>query len=149
VAGPLSERDDRDRGRPLTGGCLCAAVRYEASGEPYHSGYCHCVTCRRASGAPVVAWFSVKLKDFRLLQGETRSFESSDHGRRRHCGSCGTQLFFDDDDFPDEIDITNASLDEPERVPPDFHLYDKSRIDWVRFGDGLRHFDEKRQGERQ
>ena len=144
MAGPQSERDDRDQGRPLTGGCLCGAVRYEADGEPYHSGYCHCVTCRRASGAPVVAWFSVKLAAFRLLQGETRTFESSEHGRRRFCVGCGTQLFFDDDDFPDEIDITNASLDEPERVPPGFHLYDKSRIAWVRFGDGLRHFHEKR-----
>ena len=144
MAGPLSERDHGDAGRPLTGGCLCGAVRYEASGEPYHSGYCHCVTCRRASGAPVVAWFSVKLAGFRVVKGETRTFVSSEHGERRFCPGCGSQLFFDDYRYPDEIDIATASLDAPEKVPPEFHLYDKSRIAWVKFGDGLRHFPETR-----
>ena len=144
MTGPLSERDELTGGRPLTGGCLCGAVRYEAGGEPYHSGYCHCVTCRRASGAPVVAWFSVKLTNFRLLKGEPRARVSSEHGERRFCPDCGTQMFFDDYRYPDEIDITNASLDDPERVAPQFHLYMKSRIDWVRFGDGLKTFHETR-----
>jgi hypothetical protein len=127
----------------LTGGCLCGKVRYEAGGEPYHSGYCHCVTCRRASGAPVFAWFSVKLADF-TVTGDPRRYRSSDHGERLFCGDCGSQLFFDDARYPDEIDIANASLDAPATVPPDNHLYAKSRIDWVRFGDGLPVYDEGR-----
>jgi hypothetical protein len=143
VTQPQSAHDDKGQS-PLAGGCLCGAVRYEASGEPYHSGYCHCVTCRRAAGAPVAAWFSVKLKDFRLLKGEPKAFVSSEHGERRFCGDCGTQLFFDDYRYPDEIDIASATLDEPGKAPPDFHLYMKSRIDWVRFGDGLPTFDETR-----
>lgn len=148
MAGPQNEPEADAAGRPpLAGGCLCGAVRYEAGGEPYHSGYCHCVTCQRASGAPVVAWFSVKLKDFRVVQGEPRTRISSEHGERQFCGDCGAQLFFDDYRYPDEIDITNASLDAPEQVPPHFHLYDKSRIAWVRFGDGLRHFVETRASE--
>ena len=145
MAGPLNEADDRtDGGRPLSGGCLCGAVRYEASGEPYHCGYCHCVTCRRASGAPVVAWFSVKLADFRLVQGELKRFVSSDHGERRFCADCGSQLLFDDYRYRDEIDITTASLDDPGPVRPQFHLYDRSRIEWVRFGDGLPNHAETR-----
>ncbi len=145
MAGPQSERDDRARGRPLTGGCLCGGVRYEASGEPYHCGYCHCVTCRRASGAPVVAWFSIKLAEFRIVRGEPQPFVSSDHAKRRFCGDCGSQLFFDDDRYPDEIDITTATLDEPGLVPPEFHLYERSRIHWVVFGDGLPRHPETRQ----
>ena len=39
---------------PATGGCLCGAVRYEATGDPIVTGYCHCADCRRNSGAPVV-----------------------------------------------------------------------------------------------
>ena len=128
----------------LTGGCLCGAVRYEAGGEPYHSGYCHCVTCRRASGAPVVAWFSVRREDLRITRGEPRTHRSSDHGRRLFCGDCGAQLLFEDSGLPDEIDVATASLDDPNAAPPHFHLYLKSRIDWVRFGDGLPTFRERR-----
>lgn len=44
----------------LEGGCLCGAVRYRVTGKPYHVTHCHCSMCRRASGAPLVTWFSVK-----------------------------------------------------------------------------------------
>ena len=27
---------------PITGGCHCGAVRYEANEEPYWVGYCYC-----------------------------------------------------------------------------------------------------------
>ena len=142
---PRSEHDLKLPDQPaLTGGCLCGAIRYEARGGPYHRGYCHCVTCRRASGAPVVAWFSVKLPEFRLVQGEPKVFISSDHGERRFCGDCGSQLFFDDYRYPDEIDIATASLDDPNPVPPGFHLFTRSRIAWVKFGDGLPTFPEAR-----
>ncbi len=34
-----------------TGGCLCGAVRYEVSGEPYIAGLCHCTKCRKLTGS--------------------------------------------------------------------------------------------------
>ena len=40
-----------------TGGCLCGAIRYRITGAPVEALYCHCRMCRRAHGAPVVAWF--------------------------------------------------------------------------------------------
>ncbi len=120
----------------LTGGCLCGAVRYEAAGEPFGSSVCHCITCRRASGAPMVAWFSVKPGELRLV-GETTDYPSSSHAVRRFCGQCGTHLVFDDSHFPDEVDIATATLDDPEAVPPLKHIWTRSQIAWVRLGDGL------------
>ena len=35
------------------GGCMCGAVRYEASGERFSVTHCHCLSCRRHTGAPV------------------------------------------------------------------------------------------------
>ena len=35
----------------MTGGCLCGAVRYEASGVPVFAGHCHRRDCQRAMGA--------------------------------------------------------------------------------------------------
>lgn len=37
------------------GGCMCGAVRYQAQGTPVSVIYCHCESCRRHTGAPVVA----------------------------------------------------------------------------------------------
>ncbi len=33
------------------GGCLCGAVRYQADGEPFRIGICHCADCRKESGS--------------------------------------------------------------------------------------------------
>ena len=38
------------------GGCHCGAIRYRLEAEPVHVDLCHCVDCRRNSGAPVVCW---------------------------------------------------------------------------------------------
>ena len=38
------------------GGCMCGAVRYQVSGKPFWVGHCHCKSCRRHSGAPVVTF---------------------------------------------------------------------------------------------
>ena len=36
----------------VTGGCMCGAVRYKASGEAVSVIHCHCLSCRRHTGAP-------------------------------------------------------------------------------------------------
>jgi len=46
-------------GEMSEGGCLCGAVRYRMVGAPLSSAICHCASCRRASGAPTVAWLTV------------------------------------------------------------------------------------------
>lgn len=120
----------------LTGGCLCGKVRYEAEGEPYAATVCHCETCRRSSGAPMVAWFCVPKAGFRLT-GETKSFQSSATAERRRCADCGSQLLFDDSAFADEIEITTASLDDPQAVPPTSHTWVLRQLDWVALNDGL------------
>jgi hypothetical protein len=126
----------------LTGGCLCGAVRYEADGEPFGRGQCHCRTCQQAHAAPAVAWFTVKTSDFRL-SGQLKEYRSSDHAVRRFCPGCGTQLLFDDSNHPDEIDIAAATLDDPAAVPPLFNIWTRSRIPWVKLDQALPSFPER------
>ena len=69
---PVRSRACRHRRRMLEGGCLCGAVRYRISGSPLSSVNCHCESCRRASGAPAVAWISrraIAIRDPRGLAG--------------------------------------------------------------------------------
>jgi hypothetical protein len=129
----------------LTGGCLCGAVRYEARGEPFAGGVCHCVTCRRASGAPMVAWFSQKLADF-TLTGLLTTYRSSEHATRRFCPACGSQVLFDDDRYPDEIDVSISTLDDPNAVAPEFHIWVRSKLAWIKPADGLPQYLESSRG---
>jgi hypothetical protein len=47
----------------VEGGCLCGAIRYKAD-RPTKSMTCHCTTCRRSAGAPIVAWVTCPIRDF-------------------------------------------------------------------------------------
>ena len=127
-----------------SGGCYCGDVRYEAGGTPLHLTNCHCSICRRTTGAPFVAWFSVPRSEFRLVRGVPTRFRSTPGCVRSFCQRCGTQLTFESDESPDEIDVTTCSLDDPERLPPQDHTRTSSRLGWVRLADGHPEFREAR-----
>jgi hypothetical protein len=38
---------------PISGGCLCGAVRFQVTTEPLDAYYCHCRMCQRTGGAPL------------------------------------------------------------------------------------------------
>lgn len=121
-----------------TGGCLCGAVRFEVrAGEIPESGYCHCRTCQRQSGAPVVAWFAVAPSRFRYLKGEPAKYRASPHATREFCSGCGAYLVFREDDASATISINTAALDEPALIPPNFHIYCESKIAWFDTADSL------------
>ena len=113
----------------LTGGCFCGRIRYVVTAAPRSATLCHCVDCRRVAGAPAVAWFSVARFGFSLTQGTPKRHRSSDHATRGFCADCGTPLIFEEDGSA-EIDISTATLDDPNRVPPVDHSWATSRIAW-------------------
>jgi hypothetical protein len=128
----------------LKGGCFCGAIRYTVTGTPFNATNCHCSVCRRTTGAPFVSWFSVRPEEFRVEQGEPAQFASSAHGRRSFCARCGTQLAFRFNDR-NEIDVTTASLDDPEQVPPADNTRTSSRLAWIA-PDGRPDYRESRDG---
>ena len=125
----------------LTGGCHCGGVRYEIAGEPINHTLCHCVDCRRSTGAPMVGWLMVE--DGALtVEGEASVFASSEDARRHFCIQCGTALFYTNDALlPGLIDITSASLDEPERATPECHIQTAERIGWMKSAHELPDFE--------
>lgn len=130
----------------LSGGCLCGAIRYQTDGSPFHESICHCSLCRRASGAPFVAWFSVPRASLKLISGSPSWFRSSPSAERGFCARCGAALFFRSRELADEIDITIASLEQPGRLPPREQLYAADRLSWVDEVPGLPAFPAARSG---
>lgn len=124
------------------GGCFCGKVRYALTGEPQSSDICHCVSCRRTSGAQSIAWLTFPLEGFSFVTGDPTSFHSSQGVTRTFCGTCGTSLTYQNDGDPDSIDVTTASLDQPEKFPPTRHIWTEDRLGWVSVADGLPQFQQ-------
>lgn len=120
----------------IAGGCLCGAVRYEATGEPYNVTHCHCMDCRRSSGAAFVTWASFRRASFRFTRGEPRIVSWA--GRlRSFCPACGTPLTFMTGPQSDEIDVTVCSFDHPDSLSPADHTWVEDRLPWIRLAGEL------------
>ncbi|MGY2052349.1 GFA family protein [Methylobacterium sp. JK268] len=130
----------------LVGGCLCGAVRYACDAPPFHETVCHCASCRRAVGAAEVAWFSVPRAALRFTAGVPTRYASSPGVVRSFCGHCGTSLAYEAQAHPDEIDLTIASLDDPEAVAPKDHTQVAERLRWTVVPDGLPAYPRGRPG---
>jgi len=113
------------------GGCLCGAVRYRVTGAAIARTLCHCETCRRAAGAPSVAWAIFSADAFAFTAGEPRVFRSSPHITRSFCGECGTPLVYRSERRPDVVDITTASLDAPDAFAPEREIWTEEKLGWA------------------
>jgi hypothetical protein len=127
----------------LTGGCMCGAVRYALKSDPFDCGWCHCRTCQLNSGAPAMAFASVKSGDWATTKGEqsVRTIRSSSFGRRSSCAQCGTPLYVQVDHQPETIDFSVVTLDDPNVIAPEFHIFWRSKVDWFKVADDLPRHD--------
>jgi len=124
------------------GGCLCGALRYRVAGPLVDAGYCHCRLCQRASGAPVVAWFTVAVGAFTWQLGSPRIYRSSALYQRESCAVCASQIGFRRIHEPRFVDLTIASLDEPGDLVPEYHIWRMSRLPWFDTADSLPRHDD-------
>ena len=127
----------------FTGGCLCGAVRYRATAM-LRADLCHCRMCQKASGAPVVAWFTLPIESFRFTTGAPLTYRSSAEAIRHFCGTCGSPLTFRLAENPKEIDVNLATLDHPELVVPQGHIFTSSQMPWLHIADDLPRHKEAR-----
>lgn len=116
----------------FVGGCLCGAVRYRATGDPKWVAYCHCASCRRATGAPVTAYAGFERDHFAYLEGDPPRFRSSPGVTRSFCGRCGTPLTYEGERWPSEVHIHLGTLDRPEQLVPQKHAFADERLAWLR-----------------
>ncbi len=115
----------------LTGRCLCGAIHYRVSGQPLAVDHCHCESCRKASGAAFVTWFTVRAFDVVWHGDKLRWFAAAVGVERGFCGHCGSTMAYRHDAEPEEMDITAASLDHPESITPEHHVCFAERLPWV------------------
>jgi hypothetical protein len=78
----------------LCGSCLCGGVKYEVEGPLLRPLNCHCSMCRKAQGTAFRSCASVKISDFKWVQGEElmTHYESSPGFKRGFCRVCGSPI---------------------------------------------------------
>jgi hypothetical protein len=118
--------------RPLQGGCLCGAVRYEITGPFLTAGYCHCTRCQRRSGNAASANARVARTDFRLLAGEQalRAYRPEDGAPKVFCSLCGSAVFSGDLDKDAPLGLRLGGVDGDPGVRPQFHQYVQFAAAW-------------------
>src|SRR5688500_15320414 len=116
----------------IEGGCRCGAIRYQVGVEAAHHALCHCRDCQLGSGAPMVAWSAYGSADFRMTKGEPVSFNGAGASFRQFCGTCGTPLFFLNEEYlPGVVSVQTVTLDDPDLAPPQAHIQTAERIKWM------------------
>ena len=122
---------------PNTGGCLCGNIRYRFTGDPLWSGYCHCASCRRNTGAVVACFVGLRPQQLQWTAGLCREYESSTDVWRGFCGDCGTPISYRAKRWPYEIHLYTGSLDLPDAHPPQFHVFCSEKVSWYDSADDL------------
>ncbi len=127
----------------LEGGCTCRAVRYALSGPPLFVHCCHCRWCQRETGSAFVLNAMIEADRVRLLSGTPMVVNTpslSGKGQRiTRCPICHIALWSNYGGGGDRIRFVRVgTLDDPDRYPPDIHIYTASRQPWVTLPAGAR-----------
>jgi hypothetical protein len=129
---------------PITGSCLCGAIRYACSSEPLFMGNCHCRDCQKATGAPYISAFGV-YTDALSFSSPPKTIEvTAENGNRvtrGFCGDCGTTLFGRSAGMPVVTSVSAATLDDSSWFTPAADLYVSSALPWVSMNPALTKFE--------
>jgi len=123
-----------------TGGCLCGAVRYRATVDPIRAVSCHCGMCRKHSGAAFLTHVHFPVAAFTWTKGEPTIYRSSADAGRGFCARCGSTLLMHEDVLEDRVQVTLGSLDRPQDVRPDDHVWTQDQLPWLVIEDDLPRF---------
>lgn len=120
---------------PLTGGCLCGAVRYQSPGPALFAVICHCRDCQRTSGSGGVPVLGVPRESFRCEGPVKQARTMGGSGMptiRNFCRDCGSLLFGTPESAPEMVTIYAGSLDDPAAFQPTDAIFASHRPAWAR-----------------
>lgn len=131
----------------MEGRCTCGAVRYRITRRPMFVHCCHCRWCQRETGSAFALNAMIEADRVALLIGSPEAVNTpSESGKGQkiiRCPSCRIALWSHYAGAGDAIRfIRVGTLDEPDRLPPDIHIYTASKQPWVLLPPGTPAFEE-------
>ena len=121
----------------LSGRCLCGAVCRTSPGPVLWAGHCHCESCRRATSSPMTSFFGVPRGSVAWDGVLTKLHSSDGNVRRQFCATCGSQMSYQYEGWPDETHLYAATLDDPTQFKPEAHYHYAEKLPWLQITDDL------------
>ena len=120
----------------MKGGCTCRAVRYRMTSKPLFVHCCHCTWCQRETGASFALNAMIESDRVVLLQGAPEVVDTpSNSGKGQkiwRCPHCRIAVWSNYAGAGDAVRfIRVGTLDKPDRLPPDIHIFTASKQKWV------------------
>jgi hypothetical protein len=129
----------------FTGGCACGALRYRMQSAPMFVHCCHCKDCQRQTGSAFVLNALIEADRVDLLSGDPLpSAMPTDSGKPHtvsRCPLCGTAVWSEYGGVAALRFVRVGTLDEPAALPPDVHIYTRSKLPWITLPDGVPAFE--------
>jgi hypothetical protein len=127
------------------GGCACGTLRYRMQSAPMFVHCCHCKDCQRQTGSAFVLNALIETDRVQLLSGDPQpSSMPTDSGKPHRvfrCPQCGTAVWSEYGGVGALRFVRVGTLDEPTALPPDVHIYTRSKQPWVALPDGVPAFE--------
>lgn len=118
------------------GGCTCRHVRYRLTSRPMFVHCCHCRWCQRETGSAFVLNAMIEADRVEPLSGEVDVVDTpSNSGRGQkisRCPKCRVAVWSTYAGAGPAIRFVRVgTLDEPDRLPPDIHIFTESKQPWI------------------
>jgi len=128
------------------GGCACRAIRYAVTEKPLIVHACHCLDCQRVTGSAFVINLWIEGKFVETRTGTPKSFRLAGGSGKPHdvffCDACGTYVWSRYHGAPgDFLFVRAGTLDRPDTVRPDVHIFTRSRLPWLELPAGVPAFE--------
>jgi hypothetical protein len=129
------------------GGCTCRTVRYQMTSRPLFVNCCHCRWCQRETGSAFVLNAMIEADRVVLLRGEVDVVDTpsaSGKGQKiARCPHCRIALWSNYGGGGDRVRFVRVgTLDEPDRLPPDVHIFTSTKQPWLALPPGTPVFAE-------
>ena len=126
----------RDPSLPLDGGCTCGAVRYRMTTIPLFVHCCHCTWCQRETGSAFAINAMIEADRVTLLKGEPEPVNTpSNSGKGQkiaRCPTCRVAVWSHYAGAGERVCFVRVgTLDAPDRLPPDIHIFTSTKQRWV------------------
>ncbi len=120
----------------IEGGCDCRHVRYGITSAPLFVHCCHCRWCQRESGASFALNAMIESDRVELIAGDVLMVdtptESGSGQQIARCPQCHIALWSHYAGAGPVLKFVRVgTLDNPDRLPPDVHIFTASKQPWV------------------
>ena len=128
------------------GGCSCGAVRYRLTDAPMFVHCCHCTTCQTETGSAFVLNALIEADRVETIAGAPEPLMTpSESGRGQQvwrCPDCRVAVWSNYGGARDLLRFVRiGTLDTPAALPPDVHIYTRSKLPWVRLPEEIPAFE--------